>query len=76
MKKDSRGCSCGKSGGRYVDDRRAEIWGLAVRIGISNASLDAALIRQRLADRNGDNPDGSIFAAWVIPAAAETIKKK
>lgn len=75
LKKDNRSCGCGKSGGRYLDARRAEFWGLAVPIGISNASLDAALIRQRLADRDGDNLAGSIFDAWIIPAGAAGIKK-
>ena len=75
LKKNNRSCGCGKSGGHYVDDSQAEIRGLAVPIGIDNRSFDAALRRQRFADRDGDNPDGSIFTAWIIPADTETIKK-
>ena len=70
-----RRCSCGRSGGRYLDDRGAEIWGAAVPVGIDNRSFDAALRRQWFADRDGDQIEGSIFSAWIMPAAAGTIKK-
>ncbi len=71
-----RHCSCGRSGGRYLDDLHAEVSGAAVPIGIDNLSFDAALRRQWLADRDREQIEGSIFSAWIMPAAANTIKKR
>lgn len=76
-----RTCECGKSGGRYVDDLNAEIWGPCLKLGFSNHSFSAAIIAQRL---SGDSTEkmaygtgyvtkGRDFEAFIIPESAETM---
>jgi len=40
-------CSCGLSGGRYIDDINAEYYGLSYLIGFANKSLSKALYDQK-----------------------------
>jgi len=64
-------CSCGKTYGRYVDERNAEVSRDAVSIGIGNGSLQYAIraLRERnnfeKISREGAQTIGKIEYAWV-----------
>jgi hypothetical protein len=62
-----RTCECGASGGRYVDDLNAEIWGRAIPLGFANGSFRVALLNQPQAG------DGARFVAFVIPRECDTV---
>lgn len=77
----NRSCECGESGGRYVDDLYAEVWGPCFKLGFSNLSLTQALRAQKY---EGDSDEvvlyggkyvakGRDFQAFVIPESAETV---
>lgn len=55
LQKTARDCECGQSGGKYLDDLNAEIWGKAVALGFKNSSFIAAL-----------KTPGSEFVAFTI----------
>jgi hypothetical protein len=85
-KKMDRTCECGESGGKYVDDLNAEIWGPCYKIGFANHSFTAAIIAQRLSGdstekmvrvygRQGYVTKGRKFEAFIIPESAETMKR-
>ena len=63
-----RECSCGKSGGVYLDDVNAEISGPCVPLGITDHSFVHAL-RHRT-----DVGLGSGFIAFVIPRKCDTVE--
>lgn len=65
-------CKCGKVGGRYIDEIRAEYWGgkKAIPLGFDNYSLASAIDHQPLSG------EGQYFKAFVIPKACPTFKKK
>lgn len=70
-----RTCSCGKTGGQYLDDINAQYWGdKAVPLGFSNGSLILALQTQK---NVGDKPDGSghTFTAFVIPESCLSFRR-
>lgn len=78
-----RSCACGESGGRYVDNLNAEVWGPCFKLGFANMSLVSALRAQKF---DGDPKDvmlyggkyvtkGRDFQAFVIPESAETMKR-
>lgn len=78
-----RNCFCGLSGGRYVDELNAEVWGPCFKLGFANSSLVAALRAQKF---DGDSKEvmayagglvtkGRDFRAFVIPESAETMKR-
>ena len=82
-KKMDRTCECGESGGKYVDDLNAEIWGPCYKIGFANHSFTAAIIAQGL---SGDSTEkiaygiacvtkGRNFEAFIIPESAKTMKR-
>lgn len=64
-----RTCVCRASGGRYVDNLNAEIWGEAIPLGFANSSLMMALRAQP------ESGLGKEFTAFVIPRVCPTIKK-
>lgn len=67
-----RTCQCHSSGGRYVDELHAEIWGVAaVPLGFDNSSLTIAL---RLPPE-GNQGQGWRFEAFVIPDGAVSVKR-
>lgn len=79
----SRSCFCGLSGGRYLDDLNAEVWGPCFKLGFANPSLVAALRAQKF---EGDSTEtmrygyetvtkGRDFRAFVIPESADTMKR-
>jgi len=68
--KEWRSCECGASGGRYMDDLNAEIWGSCQAIGFSNPSLVDALKRQP------ETGWGVVFEAFVIPRIVPTIRRR
>lgn len=68
IRDEDRVCKCGKSGGRYNDDLRAEIWGNAVPLGFENASFAKALTM-----RPKKSVLGARFTAFVIPKECDTI---
>jgi hypothetical protein len=78
-----RSCSCGKSGGRYVNELDAEVWGPCFKLGFANSSLINALRAQKF---EGDSKEvmayaaglvtkGRDFQAFIIPESAETMKR-
>lgn len=70
---ETRKCRCGKSGGRYIDEKNAEYWGInAVPIGINNK--DFALAIKHVDKINGDR--GHIFDAFVIKKDCKTFTPK
>lgn len=66
---DPTACMCGKSGGRYVDDLNAEIYGKAVPLGIANGSFVRAL------ENRPESGLGKRFDAFVIPHQCDTVKE-
>lgn len=62
-------CECGASGGVYVNDINAEIWGEVVPLGIDNLSFIEALKGR---PKEGE---GSLFTAFVIPEECKTVKE-
>ena len=78
-----RSCECGESGGRYVDNLNAEVWGPCFKLGFANSTLVSAL---RLQKHSGDSAEkmryasgvvtkGRDFQAFVIPESASTMKR-
>lgn len=78
-----RSCSCGQSGGRYINNLDAEVWGPCFKIGFANASFIEALRAQKF---EGDSKEtmiygyervtkGRDFQAFIIPESAETMKR-
>lgn len=66
-----RKCECGKSYGRYKEDRlNAYIGGLAIPLGFANPSLVAAL------DEQPEKGPGRRFEAFVIEKNCPTIEVK
>jgi hypothetical protein len=76
-------CFCGESGGRYVDELNAEVWGPCFKLGFANSSLIAALRAQKF---EGDSKEtmiygykrvtkGRDFQAFIIPESADTMKR-
>ena len=74
----SKTCACGKSGGQYLPDGiNAEYFGPTVVFGIGNTSFFRAAAVQEVWDHEGHDPtEGVPFDAFMIPAAAPTVKKK
>lgn len=67
LRKHYRTCECGKSGGKYLDNRNAEISGEAIPIGIHNQSLGTAIGLQPLKGW------GKRLDAFIIPKICPTI---
>lgn len=64
-----RRCRCGKSWGRYTDERNAEIGGPCIPVGIAWASFAAALAGYR------KSSDRSIrFDTFLIENPCRTVK--
>lgn len=78
-----RTCMCGESGGQYVDDLNAEVWGPCFKLGFSNFSLVNALraqkfdgdLKETMPYAGGYVTKGRDFQAFVIPESAETMKR-
>lgn len=68
LHREPRSCLCGKSSGRYLDGRMAEIAGPCVPLGFANASLIDAI-----RDRPGAGL-GKHFAAFVIPKRCAWVR--
>lgn len=67
---EDRVCSCGKSGGKYINHVKAEYWGPCVPLGFANSSFIEAV-------RNQPEKDwGKDFKAFVIQKQCETFIKK
>ena len=67
--RNSRSCECGATGGQYVDDNNAEVFGEGIPFAIATDEFDAAI-----AGRTEDWP-GVWFRGFVIPFTAKTIVK-
>ena len=68
-----RSCSCGNSGGRYLEDLiTAEIWGAAVPIKIENDDFLGALPRTR----EGAEPAERRFEASIFSEQTSEITRK
>lgn len=61
-------CSCGDSGGNYIDKANVKVFGRCSVIGFSNNSLTNAVF-----NRNS-KPTGTEFTAFAIPDNAKSIK--
>lgn len=69
---DRRWCTCGKSGGRYLDQLNAEYWGRhALLVGFDNNTLSEAILHGNWKDAHF----GPRFTAFIIPLTAETVRK-
>lgn len=79
----NRSCSCGESGGHYINELDAEVWGPCFKLGFANSSLIKALRAQKF---EGDSEEtmmynykrvtkGRDFQAFIIPDSAETMKR-
>ena len=78
-----RSCDCGQSGGRYVNNLDAEVWGPCMVLGFANSSLTKAYRAQK---HLGDSSEkmmydgitvamGRPFDAFIIPESANSIKR-
>jgi hypothetical protein len=83
LKHESRNCECGESGGRYIDDLYAEVWGPCIKIGFANGSFLNALYLQTVKgdldkkmDYGGEQVTmGRDFKAFIIPESAKTMTR-
>lgn len=66
LMREERRCRCGRSGGAYVGDLEAEVFGDAVPVGISNESFLKAV-------RTRGDQESTEFTAFVIPRACHTV---
>ena len=66
---ETRTCECGATGGKYIGDTVAEVFGDGVPFAISNSEFDKAL-RGRT-----DNWPGITFEGWIIPRDTKNIRK-
>ncbi|MFW9874521.1 MAG: hypothetical protein ACFFG0_15550 [Candidatus Thorarchaeota archaeon] len=62
-------CSCGCSGGMYLNDLNAIYFGDAIPIGFSNSSFAKAIRNQP------EEGQGGRFEAFIIPKKCNTFKK-
>lgn len=69
LKQEPLFCLCGKSGGEYIDNLNAVIWGDAIPLGFANWSFIAALREQP------ESGMGKNFEAFVIPKVCPTVKR-
>lgn len=65
-----RTCYCGASGGRYLDELKAEFFGPCVPLGFANTSFAIALKNQPEGPGLGER-----FEAFVIPRVCPTMTK-
>ena len=75
LRSSPRLCTCGNSGGQYVNHINAKYWGNdALLIGFNNGSFSIALHEQK---NVGDREDsyGRRFEAFIIPTKAPSVKK-
>jgi len=70
-------CSCGETGGKYVDELNAEIFGDCQPIGIANGSFRQAYQIQKYEDSLPKKKDecckGVEFTAFFIPKSATSV---
>lgn len=67
-----RSCTCSASGGKYLSDGyHAVIEGDAIPLGFNNDAFKKALAKDRSLPQRG-----ILFTAFVIPEAAETVKRR
>ncbi len=66
---ENRRCQCGKSWGRYIDERNAEIGGPCIPVGIAWGSLAWAL-----ADYRKRTDKSILFDAFLIEHPCRTVK--
>ena len=64
-----KSCTCGDSGGHYIDSNNAIIYGPCIAIGINNESFSSALPGRNLAK-------GIDFKAWIMGNECLTIVHK
>ncbi|HAX81609.1 MAG TPA: hypothetical protein DCY40_03440 [Actinobacteria bacterium] len=64
-----RRCRCGASSGRYLDEKRVEISGPAVILGVDNVAFEAA--HRRWADQ-----DAAQVNLFFLPAGASTVERR
>ena len=62
-----RACECGQTGGQYIDNSKAEIYGDGVPFGIMNDEFDHAIT-----NRTDDWP-GIWFRGFVIPENSDNL---
>lgn len=62
-------CSCGATGGKYLNNTNAEYYGSGIPLGFDNFSLIAAI------ENRPDHGKGKVFEAFVIPVECGTMKK-
>lgn len=82
LRRESRLCQCRSSGGQYINELDAEIWGKCVPLGFDNSSLAIALNSQPVAPKPGKSRKprkfrkkaGKRFDAFIIPKNCPTVK--
>jgi hypothetical protein len=66
-----RACRCGASSGRYLDEKRVEVSGPALVLGIDNAAFEAAY--RRWTETGGTGAQVSLF---FLPEGAATVERR
>lgn len=84
--KREKSCDCGKSKGKYINDRDVEISGNCMPIGFGNRQFSNAVRTQRMLDEEMSRKDkdrkinmdgmGIRFEAFIIPSYAKSIIRK
>lgn len=75
LRQEEKKCVCGKSGGQYVDNINAEIYGPCVPLGFANDSFSRAYQIQKEKNKKGGGGWGSIFEAFWIPENTKSIRR-
>ncbi len=78
LNRTKKGCGCGASGGLYVDNLNAHIWGPSQPIGFSNQSFRKSYQMQLIENvyqQGSTCCKGVDFVAFFIPEVAESIKR-
>ncbi len=64
-----KSCSCGESGGKYIDNLNAIYWGDCKPLGFINSDFKTALVHQP------NQGEGKRFVSFVIPKRCPTMKR-
>lgn len=64
-----RPCKCGQSSGRYLDERRVEISGPSVVLGVDNTGFEAAY-------RRWQEEDSATTATHFLPSGSPNVERR
>ena len=73
---EERKCKCGKSGGKYIDNVNAVIWGNCAPIGFDNHSVAKVINKLKYrAPESISRDDLSIEAFFILEPRCDTIER-